>query len=70
MDLTRIEEDRKEIEKFTKWIKTVPREQLEHLIIDDYWKDNMMGSELKRYFMLSLHGINLVDLPKQTRGGV
>ena len=54
-----------DLPEFQQWIKTVPRENLEELLMDAYWKDpTFRETEIVRFFKLEQEGINMIQRPE------
>jgi hypothetical protein len=51
------------IEAFQKWIHSMPRKQLNDLLIDGFVKGQIQDSEIKRFFELSRYGVDMRHRP-------
>jgi hypothetical protein len=48
-----------ELKDFIKWLKSVPRENLDGLIADAFWKGQLKETEIHRFFLLSTRGVDM-----------
>ncbi len=48
-----------ELAAFIAWLPTVDRGELEQWLADGFWKDEIIDSELVRFFKLSLRGVDM-----------
>jgi hypothetical protein len=56
-----------ELAGLKQWLPTVPRDRLEQMILDAYWKNALFrDSEIIRFYRLHEHGVEMVH--GRTRG--
>ena len=41
-----------DLERFQKWLPTVPRNDLERLLVDALWKGHLDDTEIRRFFLI------------------
>ena len=57
-----------DLQEFMEWVKTVRRDELEKWLADAFWKDQLVGTEIHRFFLLSQKGVDMRTTP-MTRAG-
>lgn len=63
---TRISPEEKAIAEFGDWVETVPPHQLLNLVKDAFWKKQLRGTEIQRFFLLHQKGVDMRDKGAQT----
>jgi len=46
-----------QLELFKKWLPTVPRDVLERMLLDAFWKGALNNNELRRYFLVESYQV-------------
>lgn len=53
------------LREFIAWLATVSPDDLRRWLADAYWKDQLEDTEIKRFFLLSLKGIDMRSKAEQ-----
>jgi hypothetical protein len=53
--------DRDKIEEFKEWLETVPVDTLRSLVTDAYWKQQLRGTEIHRFFLLKQKAVDMIS---------
>jgi hypothetical protein len=54
-----------DLDQFQKWVKTIPKGKLVNLLCDAYWKRQIDETELRRAFLLSKKGVDMINGSKE-----